>query len=148
MAIINDMIFSDSGELYNLLVDGDLISPSLSTDHTIAEDFALSSVSGEADDPRAVLAKILEYIESKRSNGLSYEDFLRCKRILYADAVRSFDSTDLIANNLFDFVCDGNELLSYTDIIESITFEEIQKLFETFFVRDSITLSVVLPIKK
>ena len=148
MAIINDMIFSDSGELYNLLVDSDLISPSLSTDHTIAEDFALSSVSGEADDPKAVLAKILEYIESKKSCGLSYEDFLRCKRILYADAVRSFDSTDLIANNLFDFVCDGNELLSYTDIIESISFEEIQKLFENFFTRDSITLSVVLPIKK
>ena len=147
MAIINDMIFSDSGELYSLLVDSDLISPSLSTDHTVAEDFAFSSVSGEADDPKAVLAKILEYIEDKRSNGLSYEDFLRCKRILYADAVRSFDSTDLIANNLFDFVCDGNELLSYTDIIESITFEEIQKLFEVFFTRDSITLSVVLPIK-
>ena len=147
MAILNDMIFSDSGPLYNLLVDEDMISPNLSTDYTVSEDFAFSSVSGEADDPKAVLSKVMDFIKQAKADGLSKDDFLRCKRVLYADAVRAFDSTDLIANNLFEFVCDGNELLSYTDIIESITFEEICELFSKSYRNESITLSVVLPIK-
>lgn len=148
MAILNDMIFSDSGRLYNILVDGDMISPNLATDYTVSDDFAFGSVSGEADDPRAVLTRITEFIDTLKDSGLCKDDFLRCKRVIYADAIRSFDSTDLIANNLFEFVCDGNELLSYTDIIESITFEEICELFQKSFDTDSITLSVVLPVEK
>lgn len=147
MAILNDMIFSDSGTLYNTLMDKEMISPNLSTDYTVSEDFAFCSVSGEADDPKAVLKEITEFIEKTKLQGLSEDDFLRCKRVLYADAVRSFDSTDLIANNLFEFVCDGNELLSYTNVIESITFEEISALFQKSYSNESITLSAVLPIK-
>ena len=146
MAILNEMIFSGSMDLYARLIEKDMISPAFSYGYTVGDSFAYNSVSGESDDPQAVLSEILEHIERLKETGLDYGDFLRSKRVMYAEAVKSYDSVESIANNLFSFVCDGFELLSDTDIIDSISFEEIYELFMKAFNRESITLSVVLPI--
>ena len=146
MAILNEMIFSGSMDLYAKLIEKDMISPAFSYGYTICDSFAYNGVSGESDDPQEVLDEILAHIDELRKNGLCYADFLRSKRVMYAEAVKSYDSVDNIANNLFGFVCDGFELLSDTDIIDSITFEEICELFECAFNRKSITLSSVIPL--
>ncbi len=146
MSILNEMIFSGSMDLYAKLIEKDMISPAFSYGYTICDSFAYNGISGESDDPQGVLDEILAHIDELRKNGLSYADFLRSKRVMYAEAVKSYDSVDSIANNLFGFVCDGFELLSDTDIIDSITFEEIGKLFEHAFDRRSITLSSVIPL--
>ena len=146
MAILNEMIFSGSMDLYADLIEKDMISPAFSYGYSIGEDFAYNAISGESDDPRAVLEEILAQIEKLKVVGLNEADFLRSKSIMYAEAVKSYDSVENIANNLFSFVCDGFELLSDTDIIESISFKEICEIFENAFNRESITLSSVVPL--
>ncbi len=146
MAILDEMIFSHAGELYNSLYERDLISPNISYGYSITESAAYNSIAGEADDPRLVLVEIMKYIDELRNSRLSYEDFLRGKRVMYSEFVKSFDSTDNIANNLLAFFCEGAELLSYADIIESVSFEDICRLFENCFTTDSLTLSVVKPL--
>ena len=64
-----------------------------------------------------------------------------------AEFVKSFDSTDNIANNLLAFFCEDGELLSYAEIIESVTFDDVRALFKESFSPDRITLSVVKPLK-
>ena len=39
------------------------------------------------------------------------------------------------------------ELLSYADIIESVTFDDVSALFESAFDKEKITLSVILPLE-
>ena len=147
MAILNEMIFSGSMDLYARLIEKDMISPSFSYGYSIGDSFAYNTVSGEADDPRAVLDEILAHIEELKINGLDRNDFTRSKRVMYAEAVKSYDSVDSIANNLFSFACDGFELLSDTEIIDSISFEEICELFNSAFNQEHITLSTVIPLK-
>ena len=146
-SILDEMIFSRACELYSSLLEQKLISPHLSYGYTISPDSAYNSIAGETDDPKLVLNKILEYIEALKQKGLSYEDFLRGKRVMYAEFVKSFDSTDNIANNLLSFAFDGCELLSYTDVIESVTFEDVKALFESAFDKEKITLSVIMPLE-
>ena len=146
MAILNEMIFSGSMDLYANLIEKDMISPAFSYGYSIGDSFAYNTVSGESDDPKGVLEEILAHIDSLRVTGLNKDDFTRSKRVMYAEAVKSFDSVENIANNLFSFVCDGFELLSDTDIIEAITFEEICDVFKKAFNRESITLSSVIPL--
>ena len=67
---------------------------------------------------------------------------------MYAEFVKSFDSTDNIANNLLSFSFEDAELLSYADIIDSVTFEDVNKAFESAFDEEKITLSVILPLDK
>ena len=146
MAILDEMIFSRAGELYNSLYERDVISPNLSYGYSITSDAAYNSIAGEADAPERVLEEITAYIEKLRQRGLPYSDFLRGKRVMYSEFVKSFDSTDNIANNLLAFFCEGAELLSYADIIESVTYEDVCKQFEKCFTPDSVTLSVVKPL--
>ena len=146
MAILNEMIFSGSMDLYARLIEKDMISPAFSYGYSIGDSFAYNTISGESDDPRAVLDEILAHIDALSKTGLRYDDFIRSKRVMYAEAVKSFDSVENIANNLFSFVCDGFELLSDTDIIDSIGFEEICEIFNNAFNRESITLSSVIPL--
>lgn len=147
-SILDEMLFSRAGELYSMLFDADLISPHLSYGYSSSPTAAYNSIAGEADNPKLVLEKILEYLENLSSDSLSYEDFLRGKRILYSDFVKSFDSTEGIANNLLTFSFDGAELFSYLDIISSITLEDVKRAFESnAFDRSKITLSVILPLE-
>ncbi len=146
MAILDEMIFSRAGSLYGSLFERNLVSPNMSYGYTITDTAAYNSIAGEADDPRLVLDEILAYIEKLHTEGLSEEDFVRGKRVMYAEFVKSFDSVDSIANNMFSFVCEGAELLSYAHIIKSVSFDDVCDLFKVMFKPEYITLSVINPI--
>lgn len=145
MAILSEMLFSESGELYNDLFDKELISPEFSADFALTRGFGFLQISGEADDPDAVLKEVLSFLDRCRREGLSREDFERCRRVEFAEYIKSFDSTEEIANTLLAFVFDGSELFAYADILRNMTFEEIKVLFNEFFVPERFTLSVVKP---
>jgi predicted Zn-dependent peptidase len=147
LSILDEMIFSRAGELYTSLFDKKLISPALSYGYTICSDFAYNSVAGEADDPAAVQNEISEFISELRIKGLDRQDFERAKKVMYAESIKCFDSVESIANNLFSAVCEGAELFSYTDVIGEVRFEDVCEAFERSFDKDTLTLSVIYPIK-
>ena len=65
---------------------------------------------------------------------------------MYSEFVKSFDSTDSIANNLLAFYCEDAELLSYADVIDAVTFEDVCDLFKNCFNDEYVTLSIVKPL--
>lgn len=147
MSVLDEMLFSRSGEFYSSLFERALISPALSYGYTISETFAYNSLAGEADDPRLVLAETLKYIDTVRQAGLDRSEFERAKRVMYAEAVKLFDSTESIANTLFSFVCEDAELFEYIDLLVGVTFEDVTREFRKAFGADTVTLSVVNPLK-
>ena len=66
---------------------------------------------------------------------------------MYAEFVKSFDSTESIANNLLAFVCEDAELLSYADVIDSVSFEYVSELFNESFKKNTSTLSIIYPLE-
>ncbi len=148
MAILCEMLFSESGELYNSLFDEGLISPDLSADYALTEDFAFLQIAGESGDPDAVLARIREYLANKQQTGLSLEDFERCRRIEYAEYIKSFDSTEEIANTLLSFAMESAELFSYGDVLSGITLSFVEGLLREIFDPSCFTLSVIFPKKE
>ena len=66
---------------------------------------------------------------------------------MFAEWIKSFDSVEGIANSLFSFVSEGAEILGYTDILTGVSFEDVQAAFDASFAKDTVTLSVVKPIK-
>lgn len=148
MAILCEMLFSEAGELYNTLFDEGLISPEFSADYALTRDFAFLQLAGEANDPDLVLARIKAYLAEKQKTGLSPEDFERCRRIEYAEYIKSFDSTEEIANTLLSFVFEGVELFSYADVLMSIDLAFVEQLFLEVFDDAHYTLSVIVPKKE
>ena len=148
MSILNEILFSRAGKLYSELFESAMISPEMSYCYTINESFAFNSIAGEADDPDAVLEKIRDHIQKTSEQGLAKSDFERGKRVMYAEFVKEFDSTEGIANSLFSFVFEGAEILTYAEIINSVSFDDVSSLFEKVFKDEFFTISVVYPLDR
>lgn len=146
MSILNEMLFSRAGDLYQHMFETGMISPNFSYGYTISETSAYNSLAGEANNPKEVLQEIRSFLQKTTQEGLSREDFERGKRVMYAEFVKSFDSTDSIANNLFSFICEDSELLDYANLLEAVTFEEVADLFRNAFQPQATVLSVILPL--
>ena len=144
MALICELLFSRSGELYNYLFENGKIVPDFGGSYTTSKTFAFTTISGEADDP----FEVLDYIKSYVSNYVCNEEELRrAKRVLYAEYVMDFDSTEEIANNMMDYIFEGFEIFEYGKILEDITVDEINELVKKMFKEEYFTMSVIYPLE-
>ncbi len=151
MSVLSEMLFSHAGEFYSDLFERGVISPGMSYSTALGDGYACFSVCGECDDPDEVLTAYTAYIDRCRRAGLSRADFERVRRILYADYVSGFDSTEDVASSLLDYALDCLHepdkigVYDYLAAIEALTFEQISALFEEVFHADRTALSVILP---
>lgn len=146
ITLLNELLFSQAGELYATLFDQGLITPSFAHAYSSTEHFAFNCISGESDNPEAVYDFIIDYLKGIKRDGISTEDFERCRRVMYADEIRAYDSTDEIANRLLSFVFDGSSLFDVPAVLQSITKEELEELLQAFFCEDLFAMSVVRPL--
>lgn len=143
MTILDEILFSRAGELYNELFEGGLINESYSYGYSITRDAAFTSIYAESDKPELVLKKIKSHIKKVKENGLNEKDFIRCKRVMMAEFIRDFDSVDDIANSLLNFVFEGSDIFEYRKIIERVSFSDVCACLENSFDDKCFALSVI-----
>ena len=146
ITLLNEILFSQAGPFYAELFDAGLISPSFSFGYSSTERFAFTCISGDSQNPEAVYDYLIEYLEAVKKKGLSSEDFERCRRVMYSDEIRAYDSTDEIANRLLSFVFDGSELFDVPAVLQSITKEELEELLHALYQPQYFAMSVVRPL--
>lgn len=147
VALLNENLFSQAGAFYAKLFEESLVSPSFSFGYSSDGDqFAFTCISGESKDPEAVYACMMDYLDEVKKNGISTEDFERCRRVMYADEIRAYDSTDEIANRLLSFVFDGSQIFDVPTVLQSIKKEELEELLHTLYQPEYFAMSVVRPL--
>ena len=147
VALLNEILFSQAGAFYAQLFEGGLVSPSFSFGYSSDNaQFAFTCISGESKDPEAVYNALMEYLATVWKTGLSDEDFERCRRVMYADEVRAYDSTEEIANRLLSFVFDGSQIFDVPEVLQSIQKEELEELLHTLYQPKNFAMSVVRPL--
>lgn len=145
LEILCEMLFNQSSELYNSLYREGLITGGLGFGYDDNPTYAFVGLSGESRDPDAVLERVKETVENAKKNGLSRTAFTRCKRVMYAELVREFDSTSDIADLILDAVLCGIKPFEFASILDSVTFEDVEKVLHEVFHPDAYALSVVYP---
>jgi predicted Zn-dependent peptidase len=152
MGILHDMLFSNSGPLYNALYEEGLVAPNLSYGYSRTGQLAFQALAGESDDPDRVFAWLRTELKRRQSwldkdpeRALAREDFERCKRVAFAEYVKDFDSTEDIANNLLTFHFEGYELFSYAEVLSDVTYEDVCDALRDFWADERAALSVIVP---
>ena len=143
MTILDEIIFSRAGELYNELFESGLINESYSYGYSLTRDAAFHSIYAESDDPNLVLNTIKSHIQKVKKKGLNERDFIRCKRVMMAEFTRDFDSVDDIANSLLNFVFEGSDIFEYRRIIEKVSFADVVACLDDSFDDKCFALSVI-----
>ena len=145
MTLLDEILFSRSGVFYNRLFEEGLLTQSFDAGYSASDTFGFNGLFGESDDPERVMARLTDYLDEVKREGIDRETFARCRSVLYADEIRAYNSTDEIANRLLSFVFDGAEIFDYPSLLQSITPEELESLLEEVYREEYRTLSVILP---
>lgn len=145
MTLLKEIYFSSSSKLYSALLDEGLISPSFAAGYGATSRYAFLEIAGESDDPGRVLFEVKKTIKAAVDEGVDREAFLRAKRVMYAKAVKSFDSTRTVSEMLLDYVMTGYELFRYVDLYEEIEAEDVETLLREAFNEECFALSVIRP---
>lgn len=145
MNLLDEAVFSRAGELYGALFEEGLLTTSYSYSYSNTDRCAFHTVSGETDDPDAVETRIAAYLERLTETGIAADEIERARRVLYADELQSYDSTEEIANELLSYLFDGADLFGQPALIEDITADEVNALLPTLTRADLRCLSVIRP---
>ncbi len=148
ISILNEILYSQSSEFFNELYDRNLIAHDLSSSSEHTKYCSFIQISSESSDPEAVYDYFVEYIAKMQKKGLDVDEFELAKRTIYASSVKSFDSTDDIANNLIYNVFDGGDILDAPEVISSIDIDYVSELLNSMYKEEYYAMSVVNPIKK
>ncbi len=143
MGVLGEIIFSQTGELYNELFDDGYINESYSYGYSNTREAAFYSVYGEGNDPMAVLEAIKRRISEMKRDGISERDFIRCKRVALAEFIRNFDFVDDLSNLTLNMTMDGLDLFDFRKTIEELTLEDVESCLNDSFDEECFAISVI-----
>lgn len=144
--ILLEVMFGKASAFYTRMYEKGLINSSFGVNYEAHENFGFCEINGYSADPDEVYREMLAALDIFRKNGFSREDFERAKRRLYASVIRTFNSTEDIANDFLEEYFRGIDLLDYPEIITSVTQEDAAKRLAEDFREDRIALSKILPL--
>ena len=148
ISVISDMLFGKSSSFFNTMYDEGVVSGSVDLWAEHNKSYSFITLSGEAPDPDRVYGRFLDLVEKTKEIGLDKDEFVRCKRVMYAGLVKSFDSTEEIANNFLGYVFDDGDILDFTDIMGNLDYDYTNGLFKSMFRDEYYTLSTVYPVEE
>lgn len=148
LSILNEMLFSHSGDLYNSLYSDGLISSWFSSSLAYTKQFANLIVSTETDEPEAVMERIVDYVEQVKENGIDEDDFERCRRVVYSEFIGSFDSTEEISELLLDSAINRVDTFEYIDRMQDITLEYVYEVLKKFLRVEYMSTVIIEPISE
>ena len=143
--LLCEALFSQSSDLFSELYEAGAVG-GYGAGYYTERDIALLNIYGDADDPEEVFGRFVEYAGRCAAEGVSEEQFIRARRTLYAQALRGFESSAEIAEELFDAFIDGEELLSAIEEIYSVTIDEVNALARELLSPERYAMCVVKPI--
>ena len=146
LSVLMRMLFSTSGELYNELYDMQLITSSISYNHDFGKDYSFVTIGGMSKDPDTVCSRIDEYLDKAKKYGLNKDDFERSRRVLIADFISRFDSTEDIANAIAVNIIDEVDLFEEFDLISKLDIKDAELVLNEVFDSKYKSVSLVLPI--
>ena len=146
MAVLNEMLFSKSSRIFNELYDEGLISSNFDYCYTMSESFAFNELSGESAEPETVFERIKAYIREMQKKGIDKTAYERCKKVIFADIIKTFDSTEEIACELMSYIFEGCDLFVYCDAVRALEQKDVEDLLGRMFEDECFAMSTVHPL--
>lgn len=146
-SILLEMLAGSTSELYNSLLEQELINTSFGFEQFTGFGYAATIFSGESKNPEEVAKQINAYISQIRKTGIDKEAFERTRRKLYGRAVMSFNDIDEVANDLVGAHFDGTGVFDDIEIYRTITVDDVKEVLDSTMREEYAALSVIRPIE-
>ena len=145
--ILLEVLFGKSSDFFMELYGEGLIDGSFSKDSELEKHYGFSSVSGESKDPDSVYKRVLEYLEKSKNEKLDEQAVAVAKRVLIGQNLRRFNSVENLGNDFIRSFMNGIDPLTYNDLVEKVTLEELELRLREHFDENCCTMSVIDPLE-
>lgn len=142
--ILLEVLFGKGSALYAKLYEEGLINDTFMTDYSCHKRYAVSTIEGESKDPRRLRDLVLQAVDDF---ALTEEEYQRVKNVIWGRAVRSFDSTEEIAQQFVLWYVSGVNYLDFSRAYSEVTYEGCKQRLSGHFHRKNAALSVIEPIQ-
>ena len=143
-SVLAEAVFGESSDFYTSAYEDGLIS-SYSSYAEYSRTACYVTVGGDTDDPETVFKRFCDHAERMVENGIPYEDFERAKRVLYADTMKGFDSSESIAEAMLDAFLVSDDFLGQAEAVASVTYDEMTALAKRLLKKEKFAMSTVYP---
>ncbi len=144
--LLLEMIFSKSEPLYTRLYEEGLIDERFSAGFVAECSYGYTILGGKTKDPNLLHQRILEGIESIKKEGLGQDSFERQRRKMQGEFLKSFNALEFIANNFLAYRFRGIDFFEIVDVLETITFEDIENRLHEHLTEEMHASSIIYPV--
>ena len=143
--IILEAVAGKTSAFYSELLEAGLINTSFESEYFCGYGYAAWIFTGESPDGREVQKRITAHIRALQESGISKADFERIRKKLYGRSIMQFNDIDGIANAMVSAYFCKEGLFDETEILQSLTLDEVNARLRTALQTDCASLSVIKP---
>ena len=143
--IILEAVAGKTSAFYSELLEAGLINTSFESEYFCGYGYAAWIFTGESPDGRDVQKRITARIRALQETGISKADFERIRKKLYGRSIMQFNDIDGIANAMVSAYFCKEGLFDETEILQSLTLDEVNVRLRTALQTDCASLSVIKP---
>lgn len=143
--IILEAVAGKTSAFYSELLEAGLINISFESEYFCGYGYAAWIFTGESPDGREVQKRITARIRALQESGISKADFERIRKKLYGRSIMQFNDIDGIANAMVSAYFCKEGLFDETEILQSLTLDEVNARLRTALQTDCASLSVIKP---
>ena len=143
--IILEAVAGKTSAFYSELLEAGLINTSFESEYFCGYGYAAWIFTGESPDGREVQKRITARIRALQETGISKADFERIRKKLYGRSIMQFNDIDGIANAMVSAYFCKEGLFDETEILQSLTLDEVNARLRTALQTNCASLSVIKP---
>ena len=143
--IILEAVAGKTSAFYSELLEAGLINTSFESEYFCGYGYAAWIFTGESPDGREVQKRITARVRALQESGISKADFERIRKKLYGRSIMQFNDIDGIANAMVSAYFCKEGLFDETEILQSLTLDEVNARLRTALQTDCASLSVIKP---
>ncbi|MEG9296721.1 pitrilysin family protein [Mangrovibacillus sp. Mu-81] len=146
MNVFLDLLFGKSSTYYFDLYNDGLIDETFHYDYTQENGFGFVTVGGDTEKPDELSDKLKELLLKAKAESLFTEEGLeRTKKKKIGAFLRAVNSPEFIANQFTRYAFNEMDLFDVVPTLESLTYDDIQKVAETIINEERFTVCQVVP---
>ena len=147
LTLLSDLLFSETSEICSELYEAGIIADKLSYDIEHSRNYSLLEVAAMTEQPEVFLDRMRSHLSRVLAERtVTEEELQRCRKVMYASAVSSFETfgLDFLAD-CGDVRFDGGELFEQIRLMMTVTLSDLYEILETLLSPDKTAVAILWP---
>ena len=141
--ILLNMIIGKSSDLFKKLYEDGLLMSELALEYEFEKTYAHIMITGQSQNPKAILKAIEEKINKMKKDGLDREHFERIKNMIYGGYIKEFNNVSNIARMFISDYFKGINSFNYLEYFDTVSIEYTQNILREVFKEENTVISIV-----